>query len=236
MKINIIGTGNVGTHLARALRDKATVFHVSSRSLSGICDSADLSILAVSDNAIAEVAERLKGMTGIIAHTSGSTPIDILHPYTAHPAVVYPLQTFSRDKELSYHDLPIFIEAGNAEDLELTISAMRLISRNIREADSLTRRRMHLAAVFACNFANHCVALGQSIMRQEDLDPTLLTPLLEETFNKILHSPDAAQVQTGPAVRHDTLTLSRHMEALNQDKNLQNIYRLLSDSIQKINH
>ncbi len=95
LKVSVIGTGNVGTHLCVALSDKVDeLVSVNSRTLEDLPLDSDIYILSVSDRAISDVAARMPAVRGIVAHTSGSIPMDVLTPYTDRAGVFYPLQTF----------------------------------------------------------------------------------------------------------------------------------------------
>lgn len=192
--------------------------------------AADLYLLAVSDRAVAEVAAALPiPPAAVVAHTAGSVPLEALPAKFARRAVFYPLQTFTRGRRVDWAELPVFIEASTPElQAELETFARRL-SRQVFHADSERRARLHLAAVFACNFANHMYALGERLLGNAGLDFGVLKPLVAETAAKALAAPSPALVQTGPAVRGDLATQQRHAAML--DDELQTIYNSISQSI-----
>ena len=230
MKINIIGRGNVASHLCNALRDKADVIPVNSRTLEGFDESADVSLIAVSDNAIREVAGRLPALKGILAHTSGSVPIDILKDSHTNIGVFYPLQTFSKDVPLDYSKIPFFIEGIDKNSETILVSLARNISENVTIADSEKRKALHVASVFACNFANHLWHISDTLLKENGLTFSTILPLLEETLRKVSNvSPHDAQ--TGPARRHDTKVVDSHLQLLANHPDYQTIYNLLSSSI-----
>lgn len=236
LKIDIIGTGNVGTHLCRAFADKADVVAVSSRLLSGLRHDSDIYLISVTDDAIRQVAHNIAGRipsSAILAHTSGTTPMDALDGCAAKTGVFYPLQTFSKNVGLRYDEIPFFIEGSDPETASLLKSAASAVSVTVREMDSQNRQDLHIASVFSCNFINHLWALAAEYLADKGIDFNLLHPLIRETVNKIGRvAPYDAQ--TGPAVRHDTLTIDRHLEKLGDDSELSGVYRLLTDSI--MNH
>ncbi len=236
MKIEIIGRGNVATHLMNALHSCADVKAVNPRSLEGLRLDADLYLIAVSDNAISEVSGKLGTLlTGaaVVAHTSGTTPLSTIGQYHRHAGVFYPLQTFSKGVELDYSEIPFFIEATDPASEQMLFDTARQISHEVHHADSEKRRHLHLGSVVACNFANHLWTLSSEYLEKHDIDFRLLLPLLEETTRKLRDMPPA-KAQTGPAARHDTATISRHMEMLAADSKLREIYRIMSESI--MNH
>lgn len=231
MKVSIVGSGNVGTHLLRALGATAEVSAANPRTLSGLDADADVVLIAVSDSAIGEVAAKLSSLDAIVAHTSGSTPIDILRQAGAkRPGVFYPLQTFSRETSLDYSRIPVFIEAENTSDAATLRELALGMTAAVYPADSQSRRRLHLASVLACNFVNHLWALADSELAKSGLSIDVLRPLIEETAAK-LERLSPYEGQTGPARRGDTPTIDAHLEMLADNPQLQNIYRLLSDSI-----
>lgn len=233
MKVNIIGHGNVGFHLAQAFSGTGEVNRVSARTLEGLDTTAELSVIAVPDRFIGEVALRLSDLDGIVAHTSGSTSIEAIVGKVKRPGVFYPLQTFSKERTMDYSTLPFFIEAVHREDRDLLMETARKISTNVSEADSATRRKLHLAAVFANNFTNHMVTLGQTLLEEEGIDPTLLNPLISETVSK-LDAMKGMDAQTGPARRGDDKTIAEHLRMLEGHPEARRIYEVVSESIEKM--
>lgn len=251
MKIVIIGAGNVATHLAKALQAKnkqiAQVwsYHYNNAltlakevnaqaidSLKEIDQQADLYLIAVKDDAIAEIAEQIKGFKGLIAHTSGAVPMEILNGITENYGVFYPLQTFSKDKALSFADIPLCLEANNEAALQTLKQLAQQLSTHIVEVNSEKRKILHLAAVFACNFTNHLYALADEVLKFNELDFAILRPLINETAAKVQHALPLA-VQTGPAIRNDEQTIKKHEELLVEQPQLLEIYKTLSNSIKK---
>lgn len=193
--------------------------------------AADLYIMAVSDRAVGELAASLPLPDGaLVAHTAGSVGIEAL-PARLDRAVLYPLQTFTRGRTVDLGEVPLLVECAREESYPLLESIARSLSRRVVRADSAQRTRLHLAAVFACNFANHLYALGVRLAAEAGLDPALLRPLVGETAAKALAAADPAAVQTGPAVRGDTPTLLRHEELLAGQPELLALYRSISQSI-----
>lgn len=223
MQLTIIGQGNVGTHLAQRAREVGHDVQTWSRREGGTIPAAPIYIICVSDDAIPSVAQQLPAHA-VVAHTSGSTSISVLPQ--ERRGVLYPMQTFSRTKSLDWTRVPLFVE-GDALIAEFAASLQPL---SVQPLSSEQRLHLHIAAVWACNFANHCVALGADQMAEAGLDWRLLLPLIEETVDKLhhLHPRDG---QTGPARRHDERILSLHESVL--PPHLSELYELLSRSIQK---
>lgn len=249
MKIVLLGSGNVATHLAQALKSKGEeIVQIYSQrldhaqlladripcesidNLKGIKTDADLYIIAVKDDAIESIADRLKAVNGLVVHTSGTTDIKVLSSKVKHAGVLYPLQTFSKTKEVSFEEIPLCIEATNESDLSILQNLASKLSQKVHHLGGEKRKVLHLAAVFACNFTNHMYTLAHQLLQQNDLDFEIIRPLIKETADKVMISlPD--KVQTGPAVRADETTLNKHFSMLNNMPELQHIYQTLSDSI-----
>lgn len=229
--INIIGRGNVATHLRKAWEVKFQVNIVNPHTLENISPDALITIIAVKDSVIKDVLEKIPVLSHPVAHTSGTTGIDILenHGFNNY-GVLYPMQTFSKDKELDYSVIPTYIEGNNEETEKLLYSLGSAFSKNVKKADSSQRKNLHIAAVFACNFVNHLWTLSADYLEGNNLSFDDFIPLIEETNNKIKYiSPQKAQ--TGPAYREDLNIMAEHLKMLKDSPDLQNIYKLLSDSI-----
>lgn len=230
MKVAVIGTGNVGTQFARIFG----VQPISSRTLDGIPDDADLYIIAVSDAAVKEVAEKLPELNGIVVHTTGSVPMDALKSIKCQGyGVMYPFQTISKKRDLPPEKIPLLLEASDANTLDIikTIASEAGFS-NIEVADSNKRRRVHLTGTFACNFTNAMIAAAQKILNESGISSSIIQPLVEETVEKLKTLP-AKDAQTGPAIRKDLSTLHSHLDLLNELKMAKeaDIYKVVSDYI-----
>jgi predicted short-subunit dehydrogenase-like oxidoreductase (DUF2520 family) len=235
MKIAIIGKGNVGTHLNKIFTEhNINVILVESRTLANIPLDANLYIIAVKDDAIPDVANALK-KTGIkddsiVAHTSGSVGISILSTLFNNTAVFYPLQTFSKTVAVDFTKITFFIETNNDNTFCSLQNIAYMIGASSCYADSNRRKQLHIAAVICCNFVNHLWTIADEYIEQAGIDPIVLRPLIEETFNKII-TTRPAEAQTGPARRGDIKIIESHIETLANNKPLQEIYRILSNSI-----
>ena len=249
MKVVVIGAGNVATHLASALKtcgyDIMQVFsrtEVSAKLLadklqcsftsseSSIQRDADLYFYCISDNALEAVIKIFQQSKGIHIHTAGSIHVDIFRNYADNYGVLYPMQTFSKQKAIDFNTVPIFTEANNADNLEIINSIARKLSEKVYPISSEQRIKLHIAAVFACNFSNHCFRMAHEILEESHLPFDLILPLIDETVEKLKHlTPE--QAQTGPAVRNDQNVLEKHLKALENHPEKQELYRVLSASI-----
>lgn len=248
MRIAIIGAGNVATHLAVALSAKADIVQIYSRHRENACclasritpepavtdradeiiRDADVYIVSVKDDAIAEIAATSGDDDGLWVHTSGSVPMSVFAGRKKRYGVLYPLQTFSKDVAVDMAEVPFFVEGGDEATADEIKDIARLMSPVVNVADSEQRKRIHAAAVFACNFTNHLWAVAEKILNDGGYGFDVLMPLLRVTLDKAGKvSPSAGQ--TGPARRGDTGTMQRHIELL--DDADAEIYRMLSRSI-----
>ena len=229
MRTAIIGTGNVATHLAKALEKEGAV-GVNSRNLEGMPEECDLAIISVKDDAIAEVAQKLMGRAKIIAHTSGSVPADALKGCSERYGVFYPMQPFTKGVTMDYSEIPFFIEGSDTATEEALTSLALMISPNVRKAGSSARKRLHLSAVFACNFTNCLMGIADELLKESGMDYTVMLPLLKQTVGK-LYGTSPAMAQTGPAARGDLKTIEAHLAMLSDKPHLQDIYLALTKRI-----
>ena len=251
MGIVFIGAGNLAVNLAKALYKKGfRIAQVYSRTeesakslaetveagwtndLSHVVTDADLYIVALKDSALLELLPQitLYREHALFVHTAGSLPMNIWEGNAQRFGVFYPLQTFSKEREVSFDEIPFFIEAAASQDAELLKAIAKTLSRKVYEATSGQRKSLHLAAVYACNFTNHLYALAADILEKNNLPFDTLLPLIDETARKV-HELSPAEAQTGPAVRYDGNIINAHLEMLAGEPRMQEIYRLLSDSI-----
>ncbi len=253
MKITLIGSGNLATSLGVALYKAGheilqvfsrttTAADTLARSLQApliatqvteINTHSDLYIVALTDTALQQLAPSLGHHlpTKLLVHTAGSLPLDTL--INPRRGVFYPLQTFSKQRVLPFNEIPIFIEANNPADLQILHSLAHQLSTIVYTLSSSERTILHLAAVFSCNFTNHCYTLAARLLQQHSLPFNILLPLIRETVAKLEHlTPE--QAQTGPARRHDHAVIQQHLNMLDKygDSPIKNVYRLMTESIE----
>lgn len=252
MKISLIGSGNVATHLGAALKNGGhyivqvyspnlqhaalLAYHVKAEAIDNLKEinqATDIFIIAVKDDAIEGLVQQLASYQKPILHTSGSVDIKALLKYTGKGGVLYPLQTFSKVKELDFKTVPLCIEGANEIITAQLKELAQTISNNVYDINSEQRRVLHLAAVFACNFPNYMYTLAQQLLAQHHLDFNLLRPLISETAEKVQQQLPA-DVQTGPAIRHDVNTMNKHLQMLGNEPLMHQIYELLSQGIIKL--
>ena len=243
--ITVIGSGNVAQHLISVLlnNDAIQIIQVFARNTKNVAHlvekekivshfeelhEADLYIISVSDNAIAEVSSKLQFQNKLVAHTSGSCSMDELNTNN-RKAVFYPLQTFSKTKEINFKEVALCLEAEYESDYQLLEKVADLLSDKVYKINSNQRKSLHISAVFVSNFVNHLYQIGNEICNENKVDFEILKPLIQETANKILLlSPNEAQ--TGPAKRNDTKIINAHLQYLTNE-NQKEIYKILTKSI-----
>ncbi len=257
MKIVIIGSGNVATQLGKALKDAGhEILQVYSRSKSSSktlakklsCDStndlknisrqAEVYIIAVSDSAIPEVLRAIRNTkykikNTIVLHTSGSVSIDAFEKNYKNYGVLYPVQTFSAKRNVDFKNIPVCIEANNPSSKKKITALAKSITKKIHYLDSDQRKKVHLAAVFANNFSNHLFTIAEHMLIKENISFDLLRPLILETALKVQHD-SPLEMQTGPAKRGDSSVISSQLEMLKNKKEFRDIYKLITESIEKL--
>jgi len=259
MKVAIIGAGRVAWNLVPALQESGVeVVEVWSKSRSSaealakrlgcrfmwgsldvVTCEADVYLIAVKDAVLPEVVRQLHAgrEQALMVHTAGSMPLTLFAD-AGHErcGVFYPMQTFSKERAVDFSRVHFFIEAAQRKDEEYLMDLARALNDNeafVHRSTSAMRRQLHLAAVFACNFTNHCYTLADGLLADADLDFQVLLPLVEETVAK-LHQMPPAQAQTGPAVRRDENVMGLQRAMLANRPDLQRIYTLLSSSIMNV--
>ncbi|WP_298781476.1 Rossmann-like and DUF2520 domain-containing protein [uncultured Polaribacter sp.] len=227
ISVLLIGKGKVASHLYKVFLnvDEVNVTQISSRELKNIPE-ADVTIIAVSDDAIAEVSLKIKN--SFVVHTSGSIALnDLKNPQ--RKGVFYMLQTFSKDKQVHFSEVPFCLEAENKEDYLLLENLAKSVGKKIFAINSDQRKTLHVAAVFVNNFTNHLYKIGHDICNQHNVPFEILYPLIKETADKI-KTLSPKEAQTGPATRNDKKTIKNHLDLLNN--NQKQIYKILTKSIQ----
>jgi predicted short-subunit dehydrogenase-like oxidoreductase (DUF2520 family) len=245
INVTILGAGNVAQHLYKAFSasHKARVNQWYNRHLEHIqmfknevdivddialLKEADVYLIAVSDDAVAELSMQLAFSDKLVVHTSGSVNLHHLDKKNRR-GVFYPLQTFSKDAELCFSDVPICIEVEHKADYHVLKDLAIAIGSPYHRVNSPQRAALHLAAVFVNNFTNQLYRVAHEITESESVDFDILKPLIKETAKKIdTLSPFMAQ--TGPAKRNDKKTINKHLAKLDKEIH-KDIYKLLTKAI-----
>jgi predicted short-subunit dehydrogenase-like oxidoreductase (DUF2520 family) len=252
--IVILGSGNVATHLGLAFHQAGLkILQVFSRDLShaeelagkvnaqAITDvdkvnfNADFVLFCISDSALLPVLEKRKWDNTFLVHTAGTVAMDIFQPFTGNYGVLYPYQTITKSRKINFSDVPFFIEGNTRKNEELLKDMTGKISGHIHLFNSAERSILHLAGVFANNFSNHMIRIATEILIKAGLPNHLINPLIEETFKKAIEiGPHGAQ--TGPALRHNTEIMNKHIEMLASNSDWQKLYTFVSESISKFHN
>lgn len=245
IRLSIIGSGNVAQHLIQVFSKSSEIelVQVFSRKPESIVHlistdkivsdlnkliPVEVTIISITDDAVAAVSKKLPFNNQLVVHTSGSIALEALDNKN-RSGVFYPLQTFTKSKEVDFKSIPICIEAENDIDYSILETLAKTISNLVYNVNSEQRKALHVAAVFVCNFTNHLYQIGNQICQQNKLSFDILKPLIQETANKIVSlSPEEAQ--TGPAIRKDTQTINTHLNFLT-DEHQKEIYKMITKSI-----
>jgi predicted short-subunit dehydrogenase-like oxidoreductase (DUF2520 family) len=251
MRVVFIGAGNAATHLAKEFYRKSfDIIQVYSRTavsastlarevqavavtdISAIIDDADLYIFSVKDSVLEELVAQLPENSGLWIHTAGSMPMSVFKGYAIHYGVLYPFQSFSKDRNIDWGEVPVFTEASDEHSRKILNGIAKLLSPKVADLSTQDRKYLHLAGVFACNFANHMYVLSKQVLEKVNLPFEVALPLIDETADKI-HSLSPEKAQTGPAIRYDENVIHKHLELI-EDEEVKQIYRLISGNIHRI--
>ena len=248
-KVVIIGAGNVATHLSKAIKNAGfEILQIVSRTVESarilgtlldvpytctpeeINTEADLYIVSVKDDAITTALSTFTlPKDALVVHTAGSVSMDVLKEFSSNIGILYPLQTFSKAKNVNFKEIPVYIEANTQENTNKLLQFASNFSDRAKEVNSSMRAQVHLAAVFACNFTNNLYSIASDILEKAGLGFDDMLPLISETTEKIktLHPGKA---QTGPAIRRDSKVIEKQLNALEGRE--KEIYKLITESIQ----
>ena len=254
MKIVLIGAGNLATHLGKALHaaghDMVQVFSRTMQSaetlaslldaepltdIAQVRDDADVYIFSVKDSALEQLISRLCGdEEKVFLHTAGSMPMSVFKGMAQHYGVLYPMQTFSKQREVDFSIIPCFVEANDEFAQKQIEGLAREISGRVYQLSSEDRKYLHLSAVFACNFANHCYAISQELLEEHGIPFDVMLPLINETAAKV-HEMKPKDAQTGPAVRYDENVIGKQSKLLGNHPHFKTVYDSMSKSIHELN-
>ncbi|WP_143305277.1 Rossmann-like and DUF2520 domain-containing protein [Chitinophaga vietnamensis] len=248
MEIVIVGTGNIAHCFGHLLKlhghqikqivsrnrqhaeELGEMLHAPfTDDLLDINMEADMYLLAVSDGAIPELNDQLRLGRRMVAHTAGAVPLGAISKISTHTGVIYPLQSIRKEIK-TYPPIPIMLEASSDEVLRRLQALAQSIASRIEVVNSHQRLQYHLTAVLCNNFTNHLIAQAKAFCDKEQLDFTLLQPIIKETFDRLEKYPPES-VQTGPALRRDEATMNLHRGLLADNEYLQLVYQVMSDSI-----
>ena len=250
-KITLIGSGNMAWNLGHVLLKHGQIIQQvisknpahakeladkiqakSSGSIADLDSSSDIILLCVKDEAIAEVAAQINLNRQVVAHCSGSIPMDVLAKTSFCYGVFYPLQTLTKNALKDFMTVPVCVEGNNKEAEEILFTLADSISNLVHRINSTQRLHLHLAAVIANNFTNYLYSAAKEILDEHQLPFDLLKPLILETAKNVQQFPPAS-VQTGPAKRRDEVVIQKHLALLSAHPDWQRLYQLITEQIQK---
>lgn len=219
-------------------------------------DDADVYIFSVKDSALVQLVAQLcrheadglgedgavnalrKAKKGeherVFLHTAGSMPMSVFEGMAQHYGVLYPMQTFSKQREVDFSIIPCFVEANDEFAQKQIEGLAREISGRVYQLSSEDRKYLHLSAVFACNFANHCYAISQELLEEHGIPFDVMLPLINETAAKV-HEMKPKDAQTGPAVRYDENVIDKQSKLLENHPHFKKVYDSMSKSIHGLN-
>lgn len=244
IKVVVLGAGNVGTHLCKTLEKNSQVLllqnynrkgqaipncHVPVTNQMKDIASAEVYLITYNDDALADVYTTLKHLKGLVVHTSGATPMNVLSNFENH-GVFYPLQSFNKELSVDFTSIPIAIEANTKHNEEMLLRLAQSISHKVYRVDSQQRNALHVAAVFANNFSNFMYTQAKNVCDDFGIDFEILKPLITETIQKTI-TTNPEDIQTGPAIRNDSKTIERHLNTLKKDQQKE-LYTVLTKAIQ----
>jgi len=191
-----------------------------------------LYIIATTDASIEELSHYIPYDDTLVVHTSGSLGTKVLKG-GYRKGVFYPFQTFTKKKEMmKYNDIPIFVEAENKDDEDALFQLAKKVSNEVHKVDHEKRVKIHMSGVWVSNFVNHLYYIGNQICMESGVPFDVLRPLIEETALKV-RDMEPYDAQTGPARRNDDIVINKHLEILEADSRLQQLYKLMTDSIKR---
>ncbi|MDI9320662.1 MAG: DUF2520 domain-containing protein [Phycisphaerales bacterium] len=253
MNFSIIGTGNMAWFLTEQLskaglhcsgiwgRDASAANQLAKEfactaynSVQEIEDQEQhFCFLAIKDTAIPTLAKELQFEKTILIHTAGASSIHLLDAAAKHRGVFWSIYSIVKNVTLASTKLPIAIEGSSKETEALILQVAQKISTKAFAAQEYQRMNLHLGAVFANNFSNHLMAVAAEICAQADVSFEYLKPIVAQTFER-LQTESAKQLQTGPAIRDDKMTMQKHLDLLKSNPDWALLYEYLSASIRKM--
>ena len=247
----MIGAGNLGTQLALAcLRSGHDILQVYSRTMAAadalaqrvggapvtdtnlLAYDADIYIFSLRDSVLGEIIPKVchGREQHVFVHTAGSVPMSVFQGMALHYGVLYPLQTFSKSRDVNFSNIPCFIETNDDFAYQTVNGLARSVSQNVRPLNSEQRKYVHLSAVWACNFVNHCYDVAATVLERQHIPFEVLLPLIDETAGKV-HELPPCKAQTGPAVRYDENIIREQAQLMKINPLEKDLYERLSVSI-----
>ena len=256
--LGIVGAGRVGSALAHLLHDAGyRVAGVCSRtpasaailagqvnapafdSAADVALRADLTLLCVPDDAIADMAAALAAhdLRGrAVVHTAGAhnaSVLDAARAAGAQTGSLHPAFPFaSRGADVSLAGVMFAVEAESALLRRWLTDVVNSLGGYVLDVSPQDKALYHAALVLVSNYTVTLYALGEGLLRglgaERATADGALNALLEATVDNLkrLGVPDAL---TGPLVRADSGTVAAHLAALaSVDAEIAGLYRQLA--------
>lgn len=252
MNYNLIGSGNTAWFFASKLsaaghrclgiysRNKQTATELAREinttvyeGLNELTDGADACIIGISDHAIANIASQLSFKETVLLHTAGSVDMSALGDAATHKGVIWPIYSILKQKLPEHRNIPTVFEASSDKARETISGICQTFTNILNEATAEQRRWLHLSAVLSNNFTNHLMTVAESVCKAQGIPFSMLIPILQQTFERV-QSASPHDVQTGPARRHDDITIRKHMDMLQSHSDWQTIYQAITSSIENM--
>lgn len=244
-----IGAGNLATHLSEVLvKNGFNILQVFSKteksaqllaqkvnssytfSVKEIDKTADIYIVALKDDVVENVLSQIEFQNKLLIHCAGSLPLSVLGKFSTNIGVLYPLQTFSKNRAMNFENIPLFVEANSKNNEDKILAIAKKISKHVEVMNSEKRQVLHVSAVFACNFTNYLYTVTADILESNNIPFEVIRPLIFETAEKVM-TMHPNKAQTGPAIRFDENIISKHVTFLNNNKAYKELYMSLSKGI-----
>lgn len=248
-RIIIIGAGNLGTQLGVELKNKGfDIIQVYSRTESSaknlsekidvpftihpeqIENSADVYFIALKDSVINNILQKIHFSNNLLIHCAGSIPMLELKKYSMNYGVLYPVQTFTKERKIDFKEVPLCIEANSEKNLSIIEYIASSLSSKIYHINSEQRKQLHIAAVFTCNFVNHLFHISDKILTDAGINFEILKTLASETTEKAF-TLKPFDAQTGPAIRYDKSIIEKHLNILSDRPEIMELYEMISKQI-----
>ena len=216
--ITIIGTGGLGTALARALSEFGipikSVFNRSGQIAEDLAGELSIPVfgsfptdseklgklvfITVSDRAIQEIAQRLAELDRdfsdrIFVHCSGNETDALLEPLKNKNAAVasfHPLQTFSSGASPDDFQDIYFSVQGDEEAYELLEDVAGKLGAHTIQISAGQKSRLHAAAVFASNYLATLLETATEIAASDELTREEAGKMLLPLIKTTLHNAE----------------------------------------------
>ena len=245
MRLTIIGSGNVATILAKRFFEKGIkIVEIYSRDITKaqalasivqanavndlelLSQDTDVVLIALSDKALSHIALNLSFPAALVVHTAGSVSKNVLNTISARHGVLYPVQSIRKEMPAST-PIPFLIDGSSGTVIHEIETLAYYLTDDVKRGDDAMRLKLHVAAIFVCNFPNFLYLEAASFCEQQQVPFSILQDLIEETANRIRYQHPSA-VFTGPAVRGDMETINKHLNLLQDTHELQQLYKQLT--------